>query len=66
MTTYAAYAVTLPYAKSHEALAWAKKNAPSYITNTYTYEDDTFEPEVQIKFHFTEEKDAVMFTLRFK
>lgn len=60
------YLVKLPYLRAQQAVDWAKNNTPSYITNTVVFDDDTFEPDMFIAFHFSEEKDATMFTLRWK
>jgi hypothetical protein len=56
--------VTIPLYPFMEALDWAKEHCPSYITNdlhqdgynTYGYD--------KIDYHFSDEKDAVMFALR--
>jgi hypothetical protein len=62
--------VTLPYDPVWTALAWAKENCPSYITNEAVdtakmkrvpggWVDDT-----RIVYFFGDEKDALMFTLK--
>ena len=59
--------VTLPYDKSWEALEWAKKNCPSYVTNS-SANFATIGPDEWpvISYYFNEEKDAVAFMLRWK
>ena len=56
--------VTLPYDPVWTALTWAKKNCSSYITNDV--HKNTNEPGrgVQIDYFFGEEKDAVLFSLK--
>lgn len=49
--------VLLPYDPIWKALLWAKENCPSYITNSS-------DPEGKIVYYFSEENDAVIFTLR--
>jgi len=49
--------VALPYDTTWAALKWAKDNCPSYITNSST-------PEGKIVYYFGQEKDAMIFTLR--
>ncbi len=61
--------VTLPYdEKRMEALTWAKKNCPSYITNdsTKVVTDDVsmYPYEHVINYYFGDEKDANWFALR--
>lgn len=63
--------VTLPYDSQWGALAWARENCPSYITNTtdpaslmtvkQCYSNGT---GVRIVYHFGDEKDVLMFMLR--
>ena len=56
--------VTLPVTPFWEPLTWAKENCPSYITNDmhqdgyYTYDN------TKIDYFFADEKDALMFILR--
>jgi hypothetical protein len=53
--------VDLPYEIRWEALDWALKNCPSYITNTAVRHDrDTF----FIRYYFGNEHDALAFRLR--
>ena len=53
--------ISLPYDPEWLALAWAKEYCPSYINNgysSYSSEDNT------IDYYFYDERDAVMFALR--
>lgn len=56
--------VTIPYDPLWEPLAWAKAHCPSYITNDmhqdgyYTYDN------TRVDYHFSSERDAIWFTLR--
>lgn len=54
--------VVLEYDPSWQALMWAKKNCSSYITNNSSLESDTY----YIHYFFSEEKDAILFALRWK
>jgi hypothetical protein len=63
--------VTLPYDPAWQALAWAKKNCPSYITNAV--HDDVFVfsgmsgpgvTDTKIDYFFSDEKDMLVFILR--
>lgn len=54
------HVVALPYTADWHALAWAKKNCPSYITNSSASNKD----EWQILYYFAQEEDAAMFALR--
>ena len=60
--------VTLPYNPTWPALEWAKKNCPSYITNDayrYLNSDGVELAEIdKINYYFSNEKDALMFRLR--
>jgi len=58
---------TLPYdpRTTWQALAWAKKHCPSYITNAVHEEDlVTKKLVVGIDFFFSDERDVVLFLLR--
>jgi hypothetical protein len=62
--------VTLPYDPSWQALAWAKNNCPSYVTN----DADTtrlkpvaggwVRADHRINYYFGNKQDAVIFALR--
>jgi hypothetical protein len=62
--------VTIPYDPSWKALAWAKENCPSYITNKAS--NTTRLKQVSggwinascIVYYFSDERDAVFFSLR--
>ena len=59
------YIVTLGWTKEEEALTYAKKYCPSYITNNVNlvkHKDKL--SEVCVDYHFVDEKDALMFRLR--
>lgn len=62
--------VTLPYNPVWAPLEWAKKHCPSYITNAVHPRDngDKFDILVagnyKIDYFFANEKDALMFRLR--
>lgn len=59
------YTVELPETKPiSEALAWAKNNCRSYITNTGHFSKNPFEVSVVYTFYFSEAKDATWFTVR--
>ncbi len=49
--------VTLPYDPAWPALRWAKDNCPGYITNNA-------DSSGRIVYYFTNEKDAIAFTLK--
>jgi hypothetical protein len=55
--------VTLPYDPVWTALPWAKKNCSSYITND-VHKNTGEKQIVQIDYFFGEEKDAVLFSLK--
>ena len=63
--------ITLPLNQNGDnilPLEWAKDNCPSYITNSvdviYESDDQRFPTGFVMKYHFYDEKDAVMFALR--
>ena len=43
-----------------DVLDWAKENCPSYITNTGTVK----EHKIVYSYYFSDEKDALLFSLR--
>lgn len=66
--------VTLPYDPIWPALEWAKQNCSSYITNTLS-NSITLGEQVQlggaytgtyINYYFGDEKDALIFRLKWK
>jgi hypothetical protein len=65
--------VTLPYDPTWQALAWVKANCPSYITNAINeadrvrlleYQIDQFVADID--YFFGNEKDALMFRLKWQ
>jgi hypothetical protein len=62
--------VTLPYDPNWKALAWAKENCPSYITNESVNTtrlkkvSGGWVPDSNIVYYFSNEKDAMWFVLR--
>jgi hypothetical protein len=69
--------VTLPYDNVWTPLDWAKENCPSYITNDVNKESLAFinvnkeslafiSKRIYIDYFFSDEKDAVLFALKFK
>ena len=58
--------VTLEYDIFWEALGWAKKNCPSYITNA-GHQDEHGKYDVdKIDYFFADDRDAVAFMLRWQ
>jgi hypothetical protein len=60
------YTVTLSCDPVEPRNNWAKENCPSYITNVLDYvgPGGGLVAELSIKYYFGEEKDAVLFALR--
>ena len=56
--------VTIPYDPFWEPLNWAKKHCPSYITNDMHMDGYNTYDSTKIDYHFSDEKDALMFMLR--
>jgi hypothetical protein len=56
--------VTLPYDPVWTALTWAKAHCPSYITNDIHMDGYNTYDHTKIDYHFADEKDALMFMLR--
>ena len=56
--------VTLPYDPVWEAMTWAKEHCSSYITNDMHQNENKSWDHTKIDFFFSDEQDAVMFTLR--
>jgi len=62
--------VTIPYDPDRKPLEWAKKHCSSYITNErHPYRNDVesngiIKRIVMINYFFSDEKDALMFLLR--
>lgn len=58
--------VTLPYDSDWKALTWAEEHCPSYITNDIHMDGYNTYDDTKIDYHFSDEKDAIMFILRWK
>ena len=63
--------ITLPHKQNGDnilPLEWAKDNCPSYITNSvqpiYESDDQRFPSGFVMQYRFYDEKDAVLFSLR--
>ena len=56
--------VTLPYDPVWKPLEWAKKHCPSYITNNLHCDGYNTFDNSKIDYLFSDEKDAMMFILR--
>jgi hypothetical protein len=56
--------VTLPFDPFWEPLHWAKKYCPSYITNDMHCNGYNTYDATKIDYHFSDEKDASWFLLR--
>lgn len=46
--------------RAHEPGTWAKRYCPSYITNAVTFSHDI----MRIDYYFSDEKDALAFSLK--
>jgi hypothetical protein len=56
--------VTLPYSPFRERLDWAKENCSSYIKTDLHQDGYNTYDHRKIDYFFGDEKDALMFTLR--
>ncbi len=56
--------VTIPYDPFWEPLVWAKEHCPSYITNDMHQNGYNTYDHTKIDYHFSDEKDGLMFLLR--
>lgn len=56
--------VTLPYDPVWKPLAWAKKHCPSYITNAIHQDGYNTYDNRKIDYFFGDEKEALMFLLK--
>jgi hypothetical protein len=59
--------VTIPFDADWKALWWAKENCLSYITTelgTAKFHFDPFGWDYDVVYYFNDEKDAVLFALR--
>lgn len=62
------YIVTIPHDPVWRALTWTKENCPSYITNQgRPHTGSTLDNrKYVIDYYFGEERDAVLFALKWK
>jgi hypothetical protein len=56
--------VTLPYDPLWQAVDWAKEHCPSYITNAHHKKADGQRYLDYIDYFFIDERDAIMFKLK--
>lgn len=56
--------VTIPYSPLGEPLEWAKEHCPGYITNDMHQDGYNTYDHTKIDYFFSDEKDAMMFKLR--
>lgn len=57
--------VTLPYDPLWKPVEWAKKNCPSYITNTlHNKVTELITDQTKINYYFGDAQDATLFALR--
>jgi hypothetical protein len=56
--------VTIPYDPFWEPLEWAKAHCSSYITNDMHQDGYNTYDHTKIDYHFSDERDALMFMLR--
>jgi hypothetical protein len=56
--------VTIPYDPFWEPLVWAKAHCSSYITSDMHQDGYNTYDHTKIDYHFSDEKDALMFMLR--
>ena len=55
--------ITIPYRPFWEPLTWAKENCHSYITNDL-HRNGCIYDHTKIDYFFVDEKDALMFALK--
>lgn len=58
------YTIILPHDYEWDATEWAKENCPSYLSATAHIRLDRNLPASKIEYHFADEADAAIFTLR--
>lgn len=59
--------VVLDYDPLWRPVEWAKKNCPSYITNTlYNKIPEIIDDRTKISYYFGDEQDAILFALRWR
>lgn len=56
--------VTLPYDPTWQALQWAKRNCPGYITNDVHMDGYNSYDHSKIDYFFSNKRDATAFALR--
>lgn len=56
--------ITVPYRPFWEPLTWAKENCSSYITNDLHQDGYNTYDHTKIDYFFADEKDALMFALK--
>ena len=56
--------VTLPLNAGWQPLEWAKENCPSYITNDLHCDGYNTYDQTKLDYFFGDEKDAMLFILR--
>jgi hypothetical protein len=58
------YTITLPHDYEWHPGTWAKDNCPSYLSATAHLMFGENLPKSTVEYHFAEEKDAMIFSLR--
>lgn len=58
------YTVTLPHKYEWHPATWAKDNCPSYLSATAHICVGRDLPASKVEYHFEDEKDVAIFTLR--
>ena len=58
------YTITLPHEYEWNASEWAKEHCPSYLSATAHIRAGRNLPASKVEYHFADEKDAAIFTLR--
>jgi hypothetical protein len=56
------YTVTLPHDYEWHPGTWAKENCASYLSSTAYMKEEQIDSTIE--YHFAEEKDAMIFSLR--
>ena len=58
------HTVTLPFIYEWHPTSWAQEHCPSYLSATAHLYAGRNLPESKVDYHFEDEKDAAIFTLR--
>ena len=58
------YTITLPHDYEWHPGTWAKENCPSYLSSTAHLRHGQNLPESKIEYHFANEQDAMIFSLK--